>query len=71
MLVKYMKTHIKSLILFAVFSVSILTVVLVFDADIRPVLYGLVICIFLGGVLAAWDFSRYCDKHELLVFAEK
>ena len=66
-----MKTHIKSLILFAVFSISMITVMIVFDSDIRPVLYGLVICIFLGGVLAAWDYSRYCDRHELLVFVEK
>ena len=53
MLVKYMKTHIKSLILFAVFSVSMLAVMLIFDADIRSVIYGLVVCIFLGGLLVA------------------
>ena len=68
MLVKYMKTHIKSLILFAVFSVSMLAVMLIFDADIRPVIYGLVVCIFLGGLLVAWDFSHYCRKHELLSY---
>lgn len=71
MLVKYMKTHIKSLILFAVFSVSMLAVMLIFDADIRPVIYGLVVCIFLGGLLVAWDFSHYCRKHELLSYVEK
>lgn len=71
MFIKYMKTHIKSLILFAVFAVTMLTVMIVFEADLRPVFYGLVLCAFLGGLLAAWDYSRYREKHELLSFVEK
>ena len=59
MFIKYMKTHIKSLILFAVFAVTMLTVMIVFEADLRPVFYVLVLCAFLGGLLSAWDYSIY------------
>ena len=71
MFINYMKTHIKSLILFALFIVTMVTVMIVFDADVRPVIYGLVLCGFLGSALAAWDFNRYREKHELLSFVEK
>lgn len=71
MFIKYMKTHVKSIVLLAVFAVTMLTVMIVFDADLRPFFYGVVMCVFLGGVLAAWDYSRYREKHELLALAEK
>ena len=71
MLVKYMKTHIKSLILLAVFAVSMVTVMVIFGVDLRPVFYGLVVCTFIGGGLAAWDYSRFREKHMLLSLAEK
>ena len=71
MLVKYIETHIKSLILLAVFALSMVVVMLIFSVDLRPVFYGLVVCAFVGGALAVYDYSAFREKHELLNFVER
>ena len=43
----------------------------IFGIDLRPVFYGLVVCAFVGGALAVYDYSAFREKHELLAFAEK
>lgn len=66
MLVKYMKTHIKSFILLAVFALSMVVVMMIFGIDLRPVFYGLVVCAFVGGALAVYDYSAFRESTSFL-----
>ncbi len=71
MFLQYMKTHIKSLILMAFSATALTVVLLVYDVDWRAMAYGYSVCIFVGILLAIWDFNKYKDKHQLLQFLEK
>ena len=70
MILQYLRTHRKSVVLFSVCAVILTVLYILFDVEERIIAYGYVVCIAVGLALSVGDFFRYRDKHERLQLLE-
>ncbi len=63
----YIKQNIKLILGFILIAFTFLIVFILYNIQIETVLYGSVLCIFLGSTLAVVDFYFFYKKHEILV----
>ena len=70
MILQYLRTHRKSVVLFSVCAVILTALYILFDVEERLIAYGYVVCIAVGLALSVGDFFRYRDKHERLQLLE-
>ena len=66
MILQYLRTHRKSVVLFSVCAVILTALYILFDVNGRLIAYGYVVCIAVGLALSVGDFLRYRDRHERL-----
>ena len=70
MILQYLRTHRRSVVLFSVCTVILTALYILFDVEERLIAYGYVVCIAVGLALSVGDFFRYRDKHERLQLLE-
>ena len=70
MILQYLRTHRRSVVLFSVCAVILTALYILFDVEERLIAYGYVVCIAVGLALSVGDFFRYRDKHERLQLLE-
>ena len=70
MILQYLRTHRRSVVLFSVCAVILTALYILFDVEERLIAYGYVVCIAVGLALSVGDFFRYWDKHERLQLLE-
>lgn len=66
MILQYLRTHRRSVVLFSVCAVILTALYILFDVEERLIAYGYVVCIAVGLALSVGDFFKYKDKHACL-----
>ena len=59
MILQYLRTHRRSVVLFSVCAVILTALYILFDVEERLIAYGYVVCIAVGLALSVGDFFRY------------
>lgn len=62
----YLKHHLKSFLLFALFSIIFSIIFSLYDLYIESIFYSALLCFCIGVVFVAVDFIRYYNRHKLL-----
>ncbi len=62
----YLKRHVKTLLLLALFFTVYAVVFLLYELPPEPVLYGGVLCLAIGAALFGFGFLKYARKHREL-----
>lgn len=68
---EYMWLHRKSVLLSGIFTLVFFTVFSLYDLTLEPVLYGIVLCVILGGITALLGYIRFVRKHRFLQSMEQ
>lgn len=68
---EYMWLHRKSALLAGIFALVFFTVFSLYDLTLEPVLYGIVLCVILGGITALLGYIRFVRKHRFLQTMEQ
>jgi signal transduction histidine kinase len=66
LIISYIKFHSKVIALFFVFSLIFGIVFFLYNLPIEAVVYGFLLCAFLGIIFIGADFYKYYNKHKLL-----
>lgn len=67
LLYEYLKYHIKSIILFVVFTIIFAIVLHLYYLPIEPVLYAAILCLVLAVIITLINFLRFRTKHIALL----
>jgi signal transduction histidine kinase len=67
LLIAYLRFHIKSIILFLIFTGVFCTVFFLYDIDLDAVFYAAALCFVLALMITAIGFIRFIKKHYALV----
>lgn len=67
LLIAYFRFHIKSIVLFLIFTGVFCTVFYLYDIDLDAVFYAAALCFVLALMIAAIGFIRFIKKHNALV----
>lgn len=62
----YAKQHGWGFVRYLLFSAVFLLIFYLYNLPVEAVAYAFALCLFIGLLLAAYDFSRYCKKYRLL-----
>lgn len=66
LIIFYFKFRSKEIILFLIFSLIFVTVFFLYNLPIEPIVYGFLLCTFIGIIFIGVDFFTYYNKHKLL-----
>lgn len=64
---EYLKYHIKSIILFIIFTVIFILVLYLYSVSVEPFLYAASLCIVLASILTLISFFSFREKHRALL----
>jgi signal transduction histidine kinase len=67
LLYEYLKYHIKSIILFVVFTIIFAIVLHLYSLPLEPVLYAAILCLVLAVIITLISFFRFRTKHIALL----
>lgn len=62
----YIKTHIKSFLLFALFAFLFAMVFSLYSLHVEPIVYAVLLCACAWLIVAAFDFYRFRKRHQAL-----
>ena len=66
MIVKYIKSHTKSIVLFILCTLIFAMVFSLYDLPLEAVFYSFLLCFILSTFFIVFDFLKYCKRHKTL-----
>ncbi|ASW44173.1 sensor histidine kinase [Clostridium isatidis] len=66
LIISYFKFRIKEIIIFLIFSLIFTIMFFLYNLPIEPLLYGFLLCTFVGIIYIGVDFINFYNKHKLL-----
>lgn len=71
LLLAYLKLHIKSIVMFAIFSIIFCIVFALYSLPLEPVIYSVVLCIVFAAIIVGIGFIRFVSRHKALIDSVK
>ncbi len=65
-ILSYLRMRLRMLALFGVFMLILATVFFLYDLPREPLWYAILLCLWIGGVILALDFSALSRRHRIL-----
>lgn len=63
---KYLRQHTKTFAMFILFILLFLIIFFLYDCPLEPVLYGFLLCLFLGSISMIYDYVNFSHRHRML-----